>query len=605
MERGPCRYSLGAGILAIICALCSGFVPSTGSAASISLADLQRTHWSGSLTDNAAFTPGVSATAAHEPFEGTLSFVELRMTTVPATFSSPTVLGRDPQLFPSFKLAFFTHGRDLVPVAQDVILAASAGRGHSYWDVIVQPGTVWSTPEDDGWSRGGFPFALVNSLEGETHNGVATFGYKQGKVTNLRMQIVQQTAPFYIVDYFTATGLIPIRWAPVPSGELEIPRRRYLAELHDELVIAPWKELEARLPKGRLDGFDDSVARSSLVVSALDYDGTVYIKPCSTVAGPLPWCDRARFGVWSATKSLVNEAALLRLAEKFGPEVFEERIVDFVPEAAEIPGWGNVRFADAANMATGVGNGSLRRDPNDILDGGVENYSAWYEARSAKDKIRAILVGAKPFPWGPGKVARYRDQDMFLLGLAMDRYIKKKSGETAGIWDMLLKEVFEPIGIHSAPIAKTLESSRAEGQPLMAFGFYPTVSDIVRIARLYQSFGSHQGAQLLYRPRIEELFARGATPGLPTGQHSSAGESYYFNAFWRTPFRSPQGCKLYYPQMEGWGGTVIALFPDKLTGIRIAKIWAEDGGITNTTAGMAEGANSLRGLCGTSSDWNR
>jgi hypothetical protein len=597
MSRRPGRYSLGAGIIAVICTLYSGSV--AGANSSITLADLQRTRWTGPLMDNAAFTPGMSAAAAHEPFEGTLSFAESRMTTVPAIFRSKLVLGRDPQLFPSFKLSFFTVGRDLVPVTQDLILAASAARGHSYWDVMVQPGAVWSTPHDNGWSRGGFPFALVNSLEGETHNGIATFAYKRGKISNLRIQIVQQTAPFYVVDYFTAIGLIPVRWAAVAAGDLAIPRRRYRAALRDQLVIASWKELEARLPNRQLDGFDDSIAPSSLVVSALDYAGTVYMKPCSTVVGPLPWCERARFGVWSATKSLVNETALLHLAQKYGPEVFAERIVDFVPQAAAFPEWQDVRFADAANMATGVGNGSLGQDPNNILDGAVDNYAAWYEAGSAKDKIRELLAGAKPFPWGPGKVARYRDQDMFMLGVAMDNYVKKKAGATASVWTMLLEEVFEPIGIHDAPIGKTLEGPGAEGQPLMAFGFYPTVSDIVRIARLYQSFGTYQGNQVLYRPRIEELFARTTVPGLPTGQHTPAGESYYFNAFWRTPFRTPQGCKLYYPQMEGWGGTVIALFPDKLTGIRIAKIWDDDGGMTSTTAGMAAAANKLREFCST------
>jgi Beta-lactamase len=593
------RYFLGTGLLAICCALLSGVILGEDLAASISLKDLQRARWSGPLAKNGAFMPGVNATTAHESFEGILSFAESRMTTVPAAFKSKMILGRDPQLFPSFKLAFFTQGGDLVPVNQELIPAASAGRGHSYWDVIVQPGAVWSTPADDGWSRAGFPFALVNSLEGETHNGVATFAYRRGKISNLRMQIVQQTSPFYVVDYFTATGLIPVRWSAPTSGQYDIPRRRYQMASRDQLVIAPWADLQARFPNGQLNGFDDSIAPSNLVVSALDYDGTVYMKPCDTVAGPLPWCDRARFGVWSATKSLVNETALLRLAQKYGPEVFAQRIADFIPQAAAFPAWEKVRFIDAANMATGVGNGSLKRDPNDILDGAIEKYAAWYEARSEQDKIREALAGAKPFPWGPGKVARYRDQDMFMLGVALDNYVKKKEGATAGVLALLLKEVFEPIGIHEAPIGRTLEGARREGQPLMAFGFYPTVSDIVRIARLYQNFGAYQGNQLLYRPKIEELVARTSDPGLPTGHPGPAGESSYFNAFWRTSYLTPQGCKLYYPQMEGWGGTAIALFPNRLTGIRIAKIWADDGGVTGSTAGMAGVANNLRAICGT------
>jgi hypothetical protein len=290
----------------------------------------------------------------------------------------------------------------------------------------------------------------------------------------------------------------------------------------------------------------------------------------------------------------VNGIALLRLAQKYGPGVFAERIADFVPQAAAFAGWSNTSFADAANMATGVGNGTLTRSPNDILDGGLVNYAPWYEARTKEEKIQAALAGATPFHWGPGQVARYRDQDMFMLGIAMDNYVKKKEGSSAGVWNMVLNEVFEPIGIRDAPINKTLEPAGREGQPLMAFGYYPTIGDIVRIARLYQNRGAHQGRQLLYAPKIKEIFARTPTPGLPTGEATPYGEVFYFNTFWKAPYSSLQGCKLYYPQMEGWGGTVITLFPGNLTGIRIAKIPEDDTHIASATSGMAAVADQLQ-----------
>jgi hypothetical protein len=267
--------------------------------------------------------------------------------------------------------------------------------------------------------------------------------------------------------------------------------------------------------------------------------------------------------------------------------------VDFVPRAAEFPGWAKVRFDDAANMATGLGNGSLVRTPNHILDGGLENYSPWYEARTKEQKIRATLVGSNPFPWGPGQVARYRDLDIFMLGVAMDSYVKGKEGSAASIWTMLLKEIFEPIGIHDAPINKTLESAGREGQPLMAFGYYPTISDIVRIARLYQNIGAYQSRQLLYAPKIKEIFERTSARGLPTGEHTPFGEVFYFNTFWKAPYSTRQRCTLYYPQMEGWGGTVVALLPGKLTGIRIAKIWDDGTKNASATSGMAAIADQL------------
>jgi hypothetical protein len=570
-----------------------GFALQAAASSSLSVADLRGANWPGPLVFNGEFAPPTHAAAAHEPFVGTLSLAETRMKTLPAEFKSATILGRDPQLFPAVKLAFFTVGDDLVPVTQEVILAGSAGEGRSYWDLIVQPGAVWSLPDDQGWSRAGFPFALVNALEGETHNGVATFAYKRGKMTHVRLQIVQQTAPYYVVDYFTGTAQIETQWAPRPPAGIERARLRYQAALRDRLTIWPWEELEARFSKDRLASFDDGKSAADIVVSALDYDGKIYMKPCNTAAGPLPWCERTRFGVWSATKSLVNGTALLRLAQKYGPSVFAERIADFVPQARAFPGWANIRFADAANMATGVGNGSLTRNPNQILDGGLENYAPWYEARTKEEKIQATLTGATPFPWGPGQVARYRDQDMFMLGIAMDSYVKKKEGADASVWHMLLKEVFEPIGIHDAPINKTLEPAGPEGPPLMAFGYYPTISDIARIARLYQNFGAYQGQQLLYAPKIKDIFARTPVPGLPTGETTPSGGVFYFNTFWKAPHTTPHGCKLYYPQMEGWGGTVVALFPGKLTGIRIAKIWEDDTHTASATSGMAAAADQL------------
>jgi len=418
-----------------------------------------------------------------------------------------------------------------------------------------------------------------------------------GRVTDLRVQIVQQTAPFYVEDYFTAWAQIGASRTAASPAAIRAARLRYQASLRDRLPIRRWEELESRLSMDHIADPDEGISAADIVLSAVDCDGTVYLRSCNTAAGPMPWCDRVRFGVWSATKSLVNEIALLHLAQKYGASVFDERIIDYVPEAALFPGWRDVRFTDAVDMATGLGNGSLSRNPNHILDGALENYSQWYEARTEQQKLQAVLAGAKPFPWGPGQVARYRDQDAFILGVAMDNFVKKKDGATAGVWSMLVKEVFEPIGIHAAPINKTLESMGRSGQPLMAFGFYPTVTDIVRIARLYQNAGSYNGRQLLYAPRIRDIFSRTNAPGLPTGQSAPAGEGYYFNSFWKVAYFNAKGCKLYFPEMQGWGGTVIGLFPGRVTGIRIAKVWGSDTSDVSASRGMAALADQLHSLC--------
>ena len=564
----------------------------------IAAAELHAQSWSGGVITNSAFVPGADAVDAHAPFVGTLRLTETQMSTQPAALSPPAGLAQDPKLFPGVAISFFTDKGDLVPFAQDVIRYAARNQGHSYWDIIVQPGRVWSQPGDDGWSRAAFPFALVNSIEGETHNGLATFLYREGRVSNLRVQVVQQTAPFDIADHFIAAGLVPARLESAPSEQLASLKRNYEAGRVAAVPIASWKDLNAKVSDATLASFDGTMPAADILLSGLDYRGTFYLKGCYSAGGELPWCDRARFGVWSATKALANETALLRLAEKYGPAVFDLKIADYVPEAARHPGWRNVRFEDAINMATGIGNGSAKRDPNNISDGYLDpSYQRWYEAPSMQDKVTRLLDDGAVYPWGPGKVARYRDQDMFILGVAMDRFLKSKEGPAASIWSMLEREVFAPIGIHQAPTNRTIEHDGSIGQPLMAYGYYPTISDMVLIARLYQSEGRHGGTQILYAPRIRKLLAGTEPGGFPTGEKLSTGETSYFNAFWFTSYAPSRDCRRFYPRMIGWGGNIVALLPGGITGIRLAKSGGTPDNSDSDTAGIAKVADSLSKFC--------
>ncbi|HEY3850595.1 MAG TPA: hypothetical protein VGL87_06490, partial [Steroidobacteraceae bacterium] len=491
MARRRPRRRAGAALALLLCS--SGI----SLAGSIPLTELRGSAYAGGVVPNTAFMPTAEARAAHEPFAGVLRIAETEMRTVPSPLKSREVLGKETALFPQTELEFATVEGDLVPATQDVIRAGSSGRGRSFWDLIVQPGKVWSERGEGAWSRAAFPFALVNSLEGETHNGLATFAYRGREVTNLRFQIVQQTAPYWVSDYFTAAGIAQASRRSAPDSQKFV--KPYRASLADRVILGSWADLAAEVGSDRLAGFDAGLPPEQTVLAGLDYRGKFYLQFCSSAAGELPWCDRARFGVWSATKALANETALLRLAQKFGPEVFDLKIADYVPEAASYPAWRAVRFEDAIDMATGIGNGSAKREPNNISDGYIDpTYDEWYGARSERAKVEALLATGRAYPWGPGKVARYRDQDMFVLGVAMDRFLKSREGAKAALWSMLEKEVFLPIGIHYAPTNRTLEADGRPGQPLMAFGYYPTIGDMVKIARLYQNGGRHGETQILY-----------------------------------------------------------------------------------------------------------
>jgi len=107
-----------------------------------------------------------------------------------------------------------------------------------------------------------------------------------------------------------------------------------------------------------------------------------------------------RFGVRSVMKSIGAPLALLHLAEIYGPWVMTLKVGDYV--AGLHPKWKRIRFLDAANMSTGFGGtGTLKTNPNDILDGYLDGgYDSWFTARSISTSWRksvptcAIPVGA-------------------------------------------------------------------------------------------------------------------------------------------------------------------------------------------------------------------
>jgi CubicO group peptidase (beta-lactamase class C family) len=296
------------------------------------------------------------------------------------------------------------------------------------------------------------------------------------------------------------------------------------------------------------------------------------------------------------TKSLANAAALLRLAQKYGPEVFDAKVVDYVEISAAHDGWRDVTFRDLLNMASGVGFGSDQREPNDSGDGYLDgNYAEWYEAPSKAEKI-AALAKTPDLPWSPGEVTRYRDQDMFLLGAAMEEYLRRNEGPSADLWDKLQNEVYRPIGVHHAATNRTIEGDGSKGLAVMYAGYYPTLGDLAKIATLFQNKGLHGDDQILYAPMLETILAGPEDRGLPTGGTNAFGEGRYHMSFWNTRFDTSETCKHYLPAMVGWGGNIVALMPNGMIGIRLAKNWDGNEAVDDFT-GMAAVANRLAPFC--------
>ena len=532
---------------------------------------------------NSAFAPDAGALPA-PAFAGVLKIRAAPMQTLPV-LTQPLIQGRDTRVFPGAQLEFFTVGDVLVPVQRGQMVRESGGGATpSYWRIIPQFGRVWREKGDGDWARAAFPVMLVNDTENHAHQGLATFLYRPGQVSGLMVQFIQQTGPYLIKQYFVAWGYAPADFSPGDAAALEPRRTQAPRELADRLPAKPWGELLKTVPPGTLDGFGGPIYPKWQVAVALVQGGTLYYQEPETPYGKYPYPLEMRFGVRSVTKSVFAPLALLRLAQVYGPWVLTLEVGDFVPGLD--PKWRHVRFIDAANMSTGFGGtGSTKTHPNDIFDGYLGgDYDAWYTAPSHADKIHQIAASLHPYPWNPGTVMRYRDQDYYLLGAAIEGFLKSVRGPQADLGDMVQSEVFTPIGIHQAPTVRTRESGGRDGMVWCNAGYYPTLDDLAKIALLYEARGAHGGVQILNRELTTELMAArdaivknadaslGPVPGpLP----ESTEDGLYKMGFHFLRYVNANGAVLYLPSMHGSGDNEVILYPNHTVSIVMAKASVE------------------------------
>jgi hypothetical protein len=528
---------------------------------------------------NSAFAPGVDARSAPS-LVGTLRVGRAMLATDPA-IAVPVIGGRDARVFPEISLQLFTTGDLLVPVARgSMVREVATGATPSYWRVIPQFGRVWHESADGDWNRAALPLTLVNDTENDAHQGLATFLYKDGIVSQVRLQFVQQTGPYLVKPHLVAWTVAAATWTPGGLDGLVGLRGAAEREIAERIPARPWRDLVEELPTGTLDGFGGPLRAEWTVELALLRNGVLYYQESATPYGPYPYPLEMRFGPRSVMKSVAAPLSLLHLAEIYGPWVLDLKIGDYV--AGLDPKFKRIRFFDAACMASGFGGtGTLRTHPNDIYDGYLgANYDDWYTAPSNAEKLAQINSNLKPYPWEPGHVVRYRDQDFYLLGIAVDAFLKSVRGPDADAWRMLETEVFAPIGISHAPAVRTREAGETAGPVWFNAGYYPTLDDLAKIARLYQNAGAWNGRQLLHRElTLDLLAARGALvksgdSSVTAGASASDGADpeLYRMGFHYTPFRSERDHKLrYVPSMEGSGENEILLFPNGLVSIRMAK----------------------------------
>lgn len=527
--------------------------------------------------DNSAFLPAESSSPEKQRLGLSL---EINETPMQCNHQGVKINGRAIDLFPKVRLRLTSDNGDLIPLDRDLLRDPD---GNGYWDVTLSPGRVWSELEDGDWSRAALPFQLSNIFENDTHHGIASFLYRDGEVSRVFYQVVAETKAFLCPDNLQAWGWLQARTAPLDAADAAAAIEQFRAEHNDQLPLKPLTAWLSDATRNNFDDIDNGFGCDSTMVSGLVIDDEIFASPCRSSMGDYPYSRAMKFGIWSATKTAFCSIACLRLAHITGEDPRAVKVCDLLPEARDNPDWSDITIGDCLNMASGIGTAATQAEPRDIFAdylleewqsqesdealASYNHYHAWFLAPSQHEKNLAAFA-CPAYPWPPGTVARYRDQDLYIAGAALDAILKQVRGPDARIWDMVRDEVYAPARIYHAVKFHTIESDPANEVPLSDAGLLLSMDNIARLGKLILDRGRIGDEQILEPKILDELFNPRLPKGLPTGIRIDAGETHYHAGIWHLPYRSNSGEEFWIPSMRGYGGQIIQTLPNGTTTFR-------------------------------------
>lgn len=496
--------------------------------------------------DMSFFAKPAWASEATLPFSGSISFADTE-------FSFPRMRAPYPgeNTFPAFTVDFIAHDGILIPQQKELIVTSAESVSH--WDVIVGTGSVWQESEDGEWNRASFPLTFTDRYIGQARNCVASFVYNEEEVSNVCVQCSQETADLNDQQVGDIRVLLKAEYEPkryVDSTQLIEQHNQFKSQ---QLPVYSLSTIDKDSKVA--DYFEQSIfTNAPTSLGAILMDGKLYLHPPKTRHGLYPYPAEMRHGVYSVTKSLVGALSLLYFAELYGEEIFDALISDYVPALAEHPGWQGVTFAHTLNMVTGVvGSESAEHLLNILI-----------VPRTAEECINNI-ASLGDAPGEPGIWFNYASTNLFVLSYALQSYVQKKEGQQIYYWDLLHKNVLEPIGAGYLNVMHTIEENGEKGLPILAYGANPTLDEAAKIASLLVNEGNYQGQQLLHKEKIREALGRTNWTG-STIENDFRGKNYR-HGFWSMPIKTSK-CKIEATYMLGYGGNYILFLPSDVVVFR-------------------------------------
>ena len=500
-----------------------------------------------------AYAPDAGATATNQVFAGVLT-LHFRGTLPHHTLlADPAYVGVHDLVkaltWPDdFSYSFVQDGDALVPVRRGAIPGT-----HGWWEVILEPGRVWSESGDHGLARAAIPFSLQEKNANCTHNGVLMFLFgADGTVSRTAMQIASETCQYLHVDLW---ALLDASYRPAVPADRAAALAAYRAERAARLAHRSLAQLHADHPELDIDALAIGAAGAS-TLHGLVVGGINYTSDCETRAGPYPYCGELDLPSYSLAKSVFAATALMRL-QALHPETSAQRISTHVPQCRR-RAWSGVTFLQTLDMATGNFDSAAFEADEDAA-----GTTGLFVPLDHASKIRYSCT-TYPHRAAPGTQWAYHSSDTYVLGSALAHYLRHLPGHQHDdlYRDLLYAQIYAPLAL-SATTTITRRSYDAVAQPFTGWGLTFKPGDIARLGQFYAvDHGAVGGHARLDPVLLDQALQRDAhARGLPVAGFPNL---RYQHGFWARNLRPVLGCghDTWVPFMSGFGGISVVLFPN-------------------------------------------
>ncbi|MCZ6641344.1 MAG: hypothetical protein O7F71_07185 [Gammaproteobacteria bacterium] len=454
--------------------------------------------------------------------------------------------------FPDFSFDYVSDGTNLIPARRGLIPVRQ-----SRFDLLLGPGRIWQ--DRAGVVKASLPFTLMSREANCTHNGLLKFTLVAGKEGNKQsgsILINQETCHFLKFDMW---GAVSVVYTPTAMPLAQ----QVIADFRDEVAARipsrPYADFARDYPQVDLARFSAGLPdNDDLSTRGIYFEG-VHYSDCRTRAGAYPYCGQMMLTSFSTAKTAFPAVVMMALAQEYGLDVYQEKIADYLAEAAIAKGdWREVTFGQTGDMATGN-----FIDPSPAAD---QLAPGFFNEIDAAEKLRAsfdLPNGARA-----GEKVVYLTSDTYVLVSAMDAYLRARNAEITDSFEYLVRNVLKPLQI--APDVYVSRRTRENGiynsgRAFGGYGMFWNSDSIVKVARLLtHDEGKIQGRQVLHPQALAATMQQDPDDrGLPMNFYGF----YYNNGTWALPARllgEQYHCDPWVTVMTGLSGIRVIMMPNGL-----------------------------------------